>query len=69
MAESDTAPSVKDLLTGLGESVRGDFTRNRRVMSFAEYLQLVVAEPTRQLRAAAQAFIDWLLEDARTHPA
>ena len=45
MAESEAAPSVKDLLKGLGESVRDDFTRNRRVLSYAEYLQLVVAEP------------------------
>jgi predicted Ser/Thr protein kinase len=58
MAESETPPSVKDLLSGLGESVREDFTRNRRVMSFAEYLQLVVSEPTRQLRAAAQYIVD-----------
>ena len=58
MADSDPAPVVKDLLKILGESVRDDFTRNRRVMSFAEYLDLVVSEPTRQLRSAAQYIVD-----------
>ena len=39
-------------------AVREDFTRNRRVMSFAEYLQLVVAQPTRQLRSSTQYIVD-----------
>ena len=38
--------------------MRDDFTRNRRVMSFAEYLNLVVAEPTRQLRSSTQYIVD-----------
>ena len=46
------------MLAGLGEAVRTDFTRNRRVMSFAEYLDLVVAEPTRQLRSSTQYLVD-----------
>ena len=58
MADTEPAPVVKDLLRGLGDSVRDDFTRNRRVMSFAEYLDLVVSEPTRQLRSAAQYIVD-----------
>lgn len=58
MADTDLAPVVKDLLRGLGDSVRDDFTRNRRVLSFAEYLDLVVSEPTRQLRSAAQYVVD-----------
>ena len=57
MADLDT-PSVKDLLAGLGDAVRDDFTRNRRVLSFAEYLNLVVAEPTRQLRTSTQYIVD-----------
>lgn len=52
------SPVVKDLLLGLGESVRNDFTRNRRVMSFGEYLNVVAAEPTRQLRSSAQYLVD-----------
>ncbi len=56
---ADTDPSaVKDLLAGLGTAVRDDFTRNRRVMSFAEYLQLVVAQPARQLRSSTQYIVD-----------
>lgn len=58
MADSVPAPAVRDLLRGLGDSVRDDFTRNRRVMSFAEYLDLVVSEPTRQLRSSAQYIVD-----------
>jgi serine protein kinase len=50
--------AVRDLLVELGQSVRDDFTRNRRVMSFAEYLNLVVAEPTRQLRSSTQYIVD-----------
>lgn len=50
--------TVKDLLVGLGTAVRDDFTRNRRVLSFAEYLNLVVAEPSRQLRSSTQYIVD-----------
>lgn len=50
--------SVKDLLVGLGNAVRDDFTRNRRVLSYAEYLNLVVAEPLRQLRSSTQYIVD-----------
>jgi serine protein kinase len=55
---TETPSLVKELLVGLGEAIRTDFTRNRRVMSFAEYLDLVVAEPTRQLRSSTQYIVD-----------
>jgi predicted Ser/Thr protein kinase len=60
MADLEPAGSavVKDLLVELGAAVRDDFTRNRRVLSFAEYLNLVVAEPTRQLRSSTQYIVD-----------
>src|SRR3569832_642156 len=62
MAETPiTSPDstvVKELLVVLGESVRTGFTRNLRVMLFAEYLNLVVSEPTRQLRSSAQYIVD-----------
>jgi serine protein kinase len=51
---------VRELLVELGTSVRDDFTRNRRVMSFAEYLNLVVSEPLRQLRSSTQYIVDCL---------
>jgi len=51
-------PSVKEMLVGLHESVREDFTRNRRVMSFVEYLALACEEPTRQLRSSTQYIVD-----------
>ena len=51
---------VRELLVELGTSVRDDFTRNRRVMSFAEYQDLVVSEPLRQLRSSTQYIVDCL---------
>src|SRR5256714_7556713 len=55
---ADLPATVKETLVGLHQSVREDFTRNRRVMSFAEYLALAFAEPTRQLRSATQYIVD-----------
>ncbi|HTR53072.1 MAG TPA: hypothetical protein VMJ10_20395 [Kofleriaceae bacterium] len=55
---SDVPAEVKSTLVGLHEAVREDFTRNRRVMSFTEYLTLVFAEPTRQLRSSTQYIVD-----------
>ncbi|HEY0253465.1 MAG TPA: hypothetical protein VGC41_18150, partial [Kofleriaceae bacterium] len=54
----DLPDVVKSTLVELHEAVREDFTRNRRVMSFAEYLALVFAEPTRQLRSSTQYIVD-----------
>jgi len=64
LTTSPTSPAsagssaVRDLIVELGTAVRDDFTRNRRVMSFAEYLTLVVAEPIRQLRSSSQYIVD-----------
>lgn len=58
MTDREPTALVKELLVGLGAAVRDDFTRNRRVMSFAEYLELVVAEPSRQLRSSTQYLVD-----------
>jgi len=55
---SDVPPEVKDTLVGLHQAVHEDFTRNRRVMSYTEYLALVFAEPTRQLRSSTQYLVD-----------
>jgi serine protein kinase len=55
---ADVPPPVKDMLIALHESVREDFTKNRRVMSFSEYLALAFAEPTRQLRSSTQYIVD-----------
>ena len=54
----DIPSQVKEILAGLGEAVRDDFTRNRRMLSFAEYLNLVVHEPRRQLRSSTQYIVD-----------
>ncbi len=50
--------SARDHLVGLGDGIRGDFERNRRVLSFGQYLELVLATPARQLRSAAQYVVD-----------
>jgi serine protein kinase len=49
---------VKKTLENLGDEIRKAFTRNRRVMSFAQYVEVVLAEPRRQLRSAAQYLVD-----------
>jgi serine protein kinase len=54
----DIPSLVKEMLVGLGETVRDDFTRNRRVLAFSEYLSLVVSEPRRQLRSSTQYIVD-----------
>lgn len=48
----------RERLGGLGTEVREAFSRNRRVMSFAEYFALLVREPARQARASAQYLSD-----------
>jgi predicted Ser/Thr protein kinase len=50
--------SVKDTLLELHKAVGEDFTRNRRVLSFSEYLALAFSEPTRQLRSSTQYIVD-----------
>jgi predicted Ser/Thr protein kinase len=53
-----TGSGVKQTLEALGDEIRKAFTRNRRVMSFAQYLELVLAEPRRQLRSSPQYLVD-----------
>ncbi|HUQ07814.1 MAG TPA: hypothetical protein VM261_35210 [Kofleriaceae bacterium] len=50
--------SVRQTLATLGESIRGHFSGTRRMVSYAEYLDLVMTEPARQLRAASQYIVD-----------
>lgn len=50
--------SVSSLLAQLSDSIRTEFGRQRRVMSFAEYLELVMAQPAQQLRSAAHYLAD-----------
>jgi hypothetical protein len=60
MTTTPQVGSAREHLAGLGESIRGDFERNRRVLSFGEYLELVLATPARQLRSSAQYLVDCL---------
>jgi predicted Ser/Thr protein kinase len=50
--------TIRDELLRLGEQIRDDFVQNRRVMSFAEYLELAAGRPRQQLRAAPQYIRD-----------
>jgi serine protein kinase len=49
---------MRDELRQLGDQIRDDFVQNRRVMSFAEYLELAAARPHQQLRSAPQYIRD-----------
>lgn len=53
--------SAHEYLTHLGEEIRQDFANNRRVMSFAEYLDFAGHEPRTQLRSAPQYMTDCFL--------
>ena len=53
-----TSSTVKARLASLGEAIRGQFAHTRRMMSFAEYLELVLAQPRQQLRSAPQYLLD-----------
>ncbi|HVV83630.1 MAG TPA: hypothetical protein VHE35_11205 [Kofleriaceae bacterium] len=55
---TEPAPTVKDILASLGTSVRDHFAGTRRMLSFAEYLELALADPARQLRGSAQYLVD-----------
>jgi predicted Ser/Thr protein kinase len=50
--------STRQELDALGERIRQDYTQTRRVMSFAEYLDLVTSRPHEQLRSAPQYLKD-----------
>ncbi|KAB2899063.1 MAG: serine protein kinase PrkA [Kofleriaceae bacterium] len=50
--------SVRQTLATLGESIRGHFSGTRRMVSYAEYLDLVMNEPARQLRSSPQYILD-----------
>jgi serine protein kinase len=53
-----STPPVRDQLRTLGESIHGGFAQNRRVMSFAEYLELATSQPHLQLRSSSQYIVD-----------
>jgi predicted Ser/Thr protein kinase len=50
--------TVRETLAALGDTIRDGFAQNRRVLSFGEYLELVLQAPQRQLRGAAQYMVD-----------
>ncbi|MCG3172031.1 MAG: hypothetical protein GMKNLPBB_00176 [Myxococcota bacterium] len=50
--------NTREYLENLSQRVRNQFERDRNVMSFGEYLQLVNLNPRHQLRNAAQYLVD-----------
>ncbi|HET6613138.1 MAG TPA: hypothetical protein VFG83_14165 [Kofleriaceae bacterium] len=54
----DREAAPQNRLTALGDEIREGYAKNRRVMSFAEYVELAWARPRTQLRAAAQYIRD-----------
>lgn len=54
------AQDADKLLGALVDDVRNSFRENRTIMSFREYFRLVLEEPERQLRSAAQYVVDML---------
>ena len=57
-AGNGEAFDARDWLTQATGDMRDSFARNRRVISFTEYVTLFSAEPVRQLRSAAQYLRD-----------
>lgn len=55
---STTTPSVREHLAQVGDEIHQAYAKNRRVLSFAEYLELVAASPRSQLRSAPQLMLD-----------
>ena len=55
---TEVGTGAKEQLGQLGESIRDTFTRNKRVLSFSEYLAFVNSKPTTQLRSSAQYLRD-----------
>lgn len=57
-AASAPHASVADRLQAIGAAVSDDFAANKRLLSFAEYLELVAGAPRVHLRAVAQYLCD-----------
>ncbi|HEY3351902.1 MAG TPA: serine protein kinase PrkA [Polyangia bacterium] len=51
-------PDAKETLSRIGVELKESFARNKRVMSFAEYLELFLKSPERQARSSAQYLKD-----------
>ena len=49
---------VDRVISSLSDDIRMDFKKNRRILSFAEYLRLVFEEPRRHIRSSAQFIRD-----------
>lgn len=55
---STPSESARDRISRLGDHIHQAYSQNRRVMSFAEYLEMVAAAPRKHLRSAPQYMLD-----------
>lgn len=55
---SKSSHSARERLGRLGDEIHHAYSQNRRVMSFAEYLELVASAPRKHLRSAPQYMLD-----------
>src|SRR3954453_10008668 len=58
MTPADDGETPKDSLAQIGQEVRDNYTRNKRVMSFDEFFQLFLSRPEQYARNVAQYIKD-----------
>src|SRR3569833_1366734 len=58
MTPADDGEPPKDSLAQIGQEVRDNYTRNKRVMSFDEFFHLFLSRPVQYARNAAQYLKD-----------
>lgn len=58
MSQEPTHPEAQDILAELAEEIRTGFTKNQRIMSFAQFMEAVQAHPQRHARSAVQYLRD-----------
>ena len=66
-----TSTDVTGTLRDLGQKLKEDFSSNKRVMSFATYLDLVATKPREQLRSSPQYIkdcFDYFGVEEKTYP-
>ena len=52
--------SANEILGNIDQSIRKEFESNKRILSFDEYLSLIVENPGHQLRGAAKYMLDMM---------
>ncbi|MCC7440944.1 MAG: hypothetical protein IT285_04900 [Bdellovibrionales bacterium] len=66
MTDSTSQNSATSVLQSVDQTIRSSFDRNRRLLSFEEYLALVAEHPEGQLRGSAQYLLDLMEHYGKT---